>query len=59
MNAVAKESAWFSDDNYRGFSKDSFNSLVALGTKDALPADSTGSEIQGELSDVLGTYFGN
>ena len=39
--SVAKEAAWFTDDNYRGFSKDSVNALIALGInsgKDNLPS---------------------
>lgn len=41
LGLVAKEAAWFSDDNYRGFSKDSANALIALGInsgKDNLPS---------------------
>jgi hypothetical protein len=61
MNAVAKAAGWFTVDAWRLFSKDVTNALIASSVsagKDALPSSSTSLEIDGALSDALGTYFG-
>jgi hypothetical protein len=58
MNAVAKEGKWFLDDNYRTFSKDTTNGLVALSLnsgKDSMP--STTADIEGTLANAVTTYF--
>jgi hypothetical protein len=55
---VAKEGEWFMDDNYRGFSKDSSNALVALGFKSGQAVLSTTADIEGTLAEVLNTLFG-
>lgn len=60
MNAVAKEAEWFAVDSYRLFSKDTANALISVSfmvSKDTLPTSSTPDDIEGQLSDALGTYF--
>jgi hypothetical protein len=62
MNVVAKELQWFTNDNFRGTSKDSMNALISLSLtspKDTLPPDDSNSDIQGTFSGVLGGYFNN
>lgn len=56
-NVVAKEAKWFTDDNYRGFAKDSVNAAIALGInsgKDNIP---DAQKIQNDLSAAMGTWF--
>jgi hypothetical protein len=59
MNTVAKEAKWFSNDNYRGVSKDTVNALLVLNVnagKDSLPSTAT-ADIEGTLADSLNTFF--
>jgi hypothetical protein len=60
MNAAAKEAGWFAVDAWRLFSKDATNAMIVASVaagKDALPSSASPLEIDGALSDALGTYF--
>jgi hypothetical protein len=66
MNAVATEAAWFADDHYRALAQDTGNGLISLSgdgknnlasEQTNLPSSATADDIEGSLSDQLGTYF--
>ena len=59
MNAVATEAEWFTDSNYRALAQDAGNGLISLTGegKNNLPSSATADDIEGSLSDQLGTYF--